>query len=183
MMTDSIMKQFLEDQRRRGLSLADNSDILTLTAIQDVEQSPPHRYIAKYACKSALRNGDGQIHIAESQFYVGISFGRDHLRRVDPLQLVTWLGPGDIFHPNVRGPLFCVGRVHSGITLVDILYQVFEIVTFVNWSSHDLLDDAAAQWARNNQHLFPVDRRPLKRREKVSDSTATDGQKEDPENE
>ena len=162
-MTDSIMKQFLEDQQQRGTALAADSDVLELVAIQDEQHAPPQRYIAKYNCKSVLCE-DGQIHVAESEFHVGISFGENHLRQVDPLRLVTWLGPGNIVHPNVRPPMLCVGRLHSGITLVDILYQVFEIITYVNWSSHDLLHEPAAQWARNNQQLFPVDRTALRRR-------------------
>ena len=100
----------------------------------------------------------------ESEFVVGIAFAHDHLRDVDPLRVVTWLGPWNIVHPNVLPPLACVGRVSAGIELVDLCYQIFDIITFNNWASNDALSSFGAQWARQSQHLFPVDSRPLRHR-------------------
>lgn len=48
---------------------------------------------------------------------------------------------------------------------MDLLYLCFEMITYHNWASHDAVNLEAAQWARNHQDLFPVDCRPLKRRE------------------
>jgi len=168
-MTDTIVTRFLKDQCERGMALAANSDVLDLVAMHDREDVPPQHYIAMYHCKSALRLRTGQIRVTESQFDIGIFFGQNHLRAVDPLRLVTWLGPANIVHPNIRPPFVCLGRIYKGIALVDILYQVFEIITYVNWSSHDSLDATGAQWARNHQQLFPVDRKTLVRRKPSRD--------------
>ena len=87
---------------------------------------------------------------------------------MDPSQLLTWFGPPNVFHPNIsdRGPFICVGRLSPGTSLVDIIYQVFEIVTYskVTMREDDSLNKAACAWARQNKFRFPIDKRPLKRR-------------------
>ena len=74
------------------------------------------------------------------------------------------------WHPNVRHPLICIGRVIPGTPLVDLVHRVFEIVT---WQHHtsveiDALNAAACQWARTNADRLPVDRRPLLHRHVAS---------------
>jgi hypothetical protein len=81
--------------------------------------------------------------------------------------VLTWLAPRDIWHPNISAdaPVICVGRLAPGTALVDLLYQLFEVITWnkVTMREDDALNRAACQWARRNGHRFPVDRRPLKR--------------------
>lgn len=110
-----------------------------------------------------VRGPDGRIEPVESEFLVGIAFACSHLRCVDPLRVVTWLGPMNVVHPNILPPFVCIGHVAPGIGLVDLCYQIFDIITFNNWASDNALSHEDAQWARNAQHLFPVDRRPLRR--------------------
>lgn len=162
-MADEVLQAFLTHQRAAGMRLAEDSDLLDVFP-EDRPTGPPQAYIARFSCKSVLRKQDGQITVAPAHFGVGIRFSKDHLRHVKPSRVVTWLGPPNIVHPNIRGCGICCGRIESGTGLVDILYQCFEIICYVNWAAHDPLNDEAAQWARNNQHLFPVDPRPLKRR-------------------
>ena len=61
-------------------------------------------------------------------------------------------------------PFICPGRIVPGMSLVDLLYQVYEILTYQKLTTHDALNREAAAWARANQGRFPTDRRPLKRR-------------------
>jgi hypothetical protein len=123
----------------------------------------PNRYLAKFSCKGLVRSAEGKI-VEASEFHVGIWFSANYLRHANPFETLTWLYPFNIWQPNVLPPGICVGKIPAGTELVDLLYQVFEIITYHNWASHDALNHDAAQWARNNQHRFPVDRRPLKRR-------------------
>jgi ubiquitin-protein ligase len=73
-----------------------------------------------------------------------------------------------VWHPNVSGdlPLICIGRLAPGTTLVDILYQIYDILTYQKYNPRedDALNKPACAWARANQHRFPIDPRPLKRR-------------------
>jgi hypothetical protein len=97
---------------------------------------------------------------------VGIFFPDDYLRHSDPYQILMWLGPQHVWHPNIgnHAPLVCLGRLGPGTRLTDILYQLFEIITYQRFATNDVLNHDAAAWARQNQDRFPVDRRPLKRR-------------------
>jgi hypothetical protein len=159
---DKILSAFLTRQCEDGLALARASDLLELVPLGD---EPYQRYIARFSCATLMRSADGVVsegHGAE----VGIYFPADYLRRTDPYQVLFWLGPSGVWHPNVseRAPLICLGRLGPGTRLVEILYQLFEMITYQRYATHDALNQAAAAWARQNQHRFPIDARPLKRR-------------------
>lgn len=156
-MSDPVLEAFLQQQFQQGMALAEQSDLLELLPVA------ADRYIARYHCKGLVCSSSGEIEEA-ADFAVGIWFPTDCLWEVHPAHLLTWMHPNNVWHPNIRPPGLCVGHVSPGVEIVDLLYQCFEIITYHNWSPHDPLNAAAAQWARNNQHRFPVDRRPLKRR-------------------
>ena len=122
--------------------------------------------MARFHCTGLCRLADGEIgetHHAE----VGIFFPDDYLRRTDPYQILVWLGPQNIWHPNIsdKAPIVCLGRLGPGTRLVDILYQLFEIISYKRFATADALNHDAAAWARQHQDRFPVDPRPLKRRQ------------------
>ena len=161
-MNDPIFEAFLRRQHSQGMELASQSDLVQLLPVMEGSE-PPRRYVARFFCTTLVRQGDGVVTEA-SESAVGIYFPSDYLRRIGPLQVLTMLDPAGIFHPNIRWPAVCTGRIVPGMELVDLLYQMFEILTYHNWASHDAMDPVAASWARNNQDRLPVDRRPLKRR-------------------
>ena len=164
-MTDLIFHSFLACQLLAGKKLADQSDVLNLKPLFDNGPAePPFRYIAEYSCVGALLGDDGQTAPRQADFHVGITFPSDYLRRVDPARIITWLEPANIQHPNIAPPYLCAGHIRPGTELVGLLYQIFEIIVYVNWAAHDSLNSVAAAWARQHQDLFPLDRRPLKRR-------------------
>lgn len=162
-MNDPVLQSFLAEQYAEGRKLSAASDVLELLPLGN-GVDPPDRYLAKFACKGVLRDPDGTISIRQGEFVVGIAFPSQYLRHAEPLQIVTWLGPDNFFHPNVTPPWVCIGRIPPGTGLVDLLFQTFEIITYHNWAAHDYVHADAANWARHNQHLFPVDSRTLVRR-------------------
>ena len=162
-MRDKILDTFLARQYDEGMALAAQSDLVDLMPIGP---PPPQRYVARFRCTGLCRSADGRIgetHLAE----VGIFFPDDYLRRSDPYQILAWLGPRNIWHPNIsdRAPIVCLGRLGPGTRLVDILYQLFEIISYKRFATADALNHDAAAWARQHQDRFPVDSRPLKRRQ------------------
>jgi hypothetical protein len=163
-MMDRIFESFLVRQHEEVMALASESDLLDLLPWG----KPADRYIARFTCRGLVRHAPHSI-VEFDRFEVGIRFGLDYLRLADPFRVLTWLGPREIWHPNIAAtsPVICVGRLAPGTGLVDILYQVFEIITWnkVTMREDDALNREACQWARRNQHRFPVDRRPLKRRQ------------------
>lgn len=164
---DPIFAHFLERQIVEGLELAAQSDLLRLHVLP---QGPPH-FAAEFFCKGLVRGEDDVIREHE-HWEVGIWFPpEDYLRRVNPFDVLRIFTP-DSWHPNISRelPLVCVGRLAPGTSLVDILYQIYEVLTYQKYNprENDSLNPLACAWARENQHRFPVDRRPLKRRKLMS---------------
>ena len=163
-MTDLVFDGFLERQHEEGSALSAASDLLDLEADP---ANPPARYLARLHCNGLVRSVSGEIETA-SHFMVGITFPGDYLRRGNPAEVLTWLGPRNVFHPNIIGmpPVICAGPIAPGTPLVDLLHRVFEIVTYqrLTMREDDALNHAACVWARQHQDRFPVDARPLKRR-------------------
>lgn len=161
-MSDPVMDAFLRRQFTEGVRFAGQSDLVDLFPLASCGR-PPQHYVVRYYCTGLVHDAVGDVKEA-SEFHLGISFPPDYLRRVEPLQVLTWLQPLEVWHPNIRPSAICVGHISPGTELVDLLYQCYEIITYHNWASHDALNPEAAQWARNHQDRFPVDRRPLTRR-------------------
>ncbi len=160
-MHDGVFSAFLQRQSEEGIALARESDLVQIFPVT------PQHFAVKLRCKGLVRNGKGEI-VTADRFEVGIFFPSDYLRIARPFEIVTWFGPPNVFHPNIsnRAPLICVGRLAPGTPLVDIIGQVFQIVTYqkVTMREDDALNHEACAWARRNQHRFPIDNRPLRRR-------------------
>ncbi len=162
---DRVLEAFLEKQHDEGMDLSRSSDLLDLCPL---EPRPSSRYIARFSCTGLVRTAPAQVDEA-NRFEVGIRFPADYLRRAEPMEVLTWLGPRSVWHPNIsdRMPFICVGRLFPGTPLVDLLYQVFEVITYVRVTPRedDCLNPIACAWARDNADRFPLDTRPLKRRQ------------------
>jgi hypothetical protein len=159
---DPIFRAFLQRQAEEGMALARESDIL------DLECLPTGRhFVARYSCRGLVKEPDGAVREADS-FHVGIYFGDNYLRTANPYETVTLFAPRNTFHPNVSfgAPFMCTGRISPGMSLVDLLFQVYEILSFQRLTPRedDALNKEACRWARSHQDRFPIDRRPLKRR-------------------
>ncbi len=164
MKTDPIWSAFLHRQEEEAVALTAASD---LVEVQPVDPSPASRYLVTFRCRGLVRLGPAEPRTAE-QFALGVWFPSDYLRRVDPYEVLTWLGPPSIFHPNIgyQRPLVCVGRIAPGTGLVELVERTFDVITYrkVTMREDDALHHAACAWARANQHRFPIDDRPLRRR-------------------
>ena len=162
--SDRVLNAFLDRQQDEGATLARESDLLDLLPL---DGSPARRYAAAFHCRGLVRDPDGEVREAD-HFEIGIWFPPDYLRRAEPFQVHTWFGPRHVFHPNISAtaPFICIGRLTPGTSLVDILYQCYEVITYqkVTMREDDALNKEACAWARRNQHRLPVDRKPLKRR-------------------
>jgi len=163
-MTDQVLNTFLAGQLSAGLALAAASDRLDLTPIPRGDL-PPNRYLARYDCRGLVRTASGEVREANS-FTVAVRFGSDHLRRCRPWEIATVIDPPNVQHPNVAGHAICVGHLGPGTQLVEILTQIYEILTFrkITMREDDCLNPAICAWARDNQAMFPTDDRPLRRR-------------------
>lgn len=158
-MPDKILESFLERQLRDGLALNESSDLVKILPLD------PQHYLAAFECKGFVKSPSGAVEVAE-HFEAGIYFGPDHLRRLEPTSVVAWFGPSNVWHPNIAPAhrAVCIGNMSAGVTLVELIYQLFEIITWRRVTMHHSLNWEASQWARNNRDRYPVDTRPLRRR-------------------
>lgn len=162
---DKVFEGFLRRQFEEGIALAAESDLFDLMPLDP----PPlvRRYIASFHCTGLVRAPSGEV-MEANRFAVGIAFPDEYMRCAEPSQVLTWLSPREVFHPNIsnRGPFICVGRMGPGTSLVDLLFQIHEVITFnkATVDERNALNFDACQWARANADRLPVDRRPLKRR-------------------
>jgi hypothetical protein len=69
------------------------------------------------------------------------------------------------WHPQIASPFVCLGHLHAGMGLTEILLQAHQVITYakVTMKENDCLNPAACAWAREAlaQGRFPVDTRPL----------------------
>lgn len=161
---DPILARFLNKQAEDAAALAAESDIVQVEPLRR-GPGPAQHFIARFACYGFVKLPDGQI-VKHNQFAVGIFLPDDYLHQASTYQVLTWLSPAGIFHPNVRVPFVCVGErfLRPGTKLVEIIYQLHAVITYHRWASHAGLNPDACAWVINNQHLLPADTRPLKRR-------------------
>jgi hypothetical protein len=160
-MNDHILESFLTKTYEQATALAAESDLFSIVP---VGPKPYQRFIIRYRCKGLVREGDD---VREANYFeVGIHMPNDYLRRADPARVITWFGPREVWHPNILARYVCAGRVYPATSLTDLIYQVYEIVSWqkVTMNEFDALNIDACSWARNNPDRFPVDARPLKRR-------------------
>jgi len=160
-MLDRVVSLFLQRQRDDAMAFTRESDLVTISPI-----SPQH-FAVRLRCKGLVQVRPGEIVTAE-HFEFGVYMPSDYLRQANPFEVVTWFGPGNIWHPNIsnKAPFICIGHLIPGTPLVDIIHRVFQIVAYqkVTMREDDDLNREACAWARQNQQRFPIDGRPLKRR-------------------
>ncbi len=156
-MTDTIRASWLEIQFVEAMNFAQRSDVLSLAPIAG---DPPHKYIAKFDCAGLAETGAGVTVI--DQHLVGISFPEEYQHTAsDPGQVLTWLEPRNEFHPNIRAPLCCVGPIPPGMSLLNLLHQLFVMITWQKFTpiENNALNEAACSWARAHLDELPVDPR------------------------
>lgn len=168
-MPDAVFTAFLERQLEEGLALAAASDRLELLPAMG---RAPDRYLARFRCRGIVRAPNGDF-VEADDWRVGIWFPPDYLiGPIEPFEVVTWLAPNNVYHPNIRPPFICPGRLVIGTPLVDVLYQCYEVISYQRFNPREdnCLNIKACVWAReeSGRGRFPVDRRPLKRPSRVA---------------
>jgi hypothetical protein len=169
-MNDPILISWLEQQALEAEELDRESDVVNISPIGS---TPYQRYVVEYHCKGLVKTVRG---VEEAnRFAVGFYFPTDYWHRVHPAEVVTLLWPVNLWHSNSRFPYICVGRLLPGTGLIDLITQVYSILTFNNITirEDDALQPEVSAWARRNMHRFPLENRPLRRRKinlRVSDA-------------
>ncbi|MBS1518708.1 MAG: hypothetical protein JSS91_11530 [Bacteroidetes bacterium] len=126
----------------------------------DPESLPPDRYVVTFKNVKGLKlsdSGSGQKELEYiSEHQIEIYLHADYPRLKPQSYILT-----KIFHPNFRMASpndICIGDYWaSGETLVDIIYQVGEMITYKTFNVTSPLNGIAAKWAKENSEIFPID--------------------------
>ncbi len=148
-MNDPIHRRFVETQRKAAARFAESNPELC-----EIHPLPDARFLVRFHCPVLIRRPGSPVTVSQG-CDVGITFGPDYLRRVDP-GVATLLTPF-VFHPNMMLGAVCLGRISPATPLADILIQLYEMLVWHSYAPHDCLNPEAAQWARNNPDRIPLD--------------------------
>lgn len=118
---------------------------------------PPEKYLVLYKCKGLVRSEKGVI-TEEARHMMEVVFGWRY-----PTEPPTFIWLTNIWHPNFKGSHICIeGHTFAvGLTLDQIVPEVGRMIQYQNYNVKDPLKQEAAEWARQNAHLFPVDNRDI----------------------
>jgi hypothetical protein len=165
-MKDLVRDGFLRSMFEHGMAYAAQSDIFRLEPCMG---DPPFAYACHFAAPCYVRRPSGEIALHEGGFTIGIAFPPDYLRLpVVPSQAVLqFIQPVEVWHPNVRWPFICIGRIAPGTDLLELVLRCYELTTFqrkANPTEWDALNPEACRWARSRWPVEPACRLPLKHR-------------------
>ena len=127
-----------------------------LIQVTPISGDPPEAYEVIYHVRGlALDESTRQVrerNYHKARIYLPQSYPRD----TPKCTLET-----PIFHPNF-GSYICIGdHWAAGETLVDTIIQIGQMIQYQSYNPKSPLNGAAAVWAEQNKHLFPIDDRDL----------------------
>jgi hypothetical protein len=165
-MQDKILASFLQNSFADAKQLESESGVFSIC---ESLGSPPSRFLLRFSGLDHLVQdpADGRVHVSQQPVLVGVNFPPDYLRRIDEnlyLKVVCLLNP-DFFHPNVKSPLgwICLGHAFMpGTTLSDLVYHLYDIVTYQNMTvdEQDAFNADACRYLRQYPETVAKLQRP-----------------------
>lgn len=135
------------------LRLKADSSIIDFTTMGN----PPHKYTLIFRCPGIKMEDSGKpgiVHEHHCQLILGAQY---------PSQPpdVTWMSP--IFHPNIKMQAVChSGQWAPSWSLAEFVSELADMARYVKYNLQSPLDKKAADWAKFNTNLFPLDVRPIR---------------------
>jgi len=119
--------------------------------------NPPTRYNLVFRCAGIRMDENGRSALIQEhrcQIILGAQY---------PSQPpdVTWLTP--IFHPNIKMQAVChSGQWAPSWSLAEFVSELADMARYAKYNLQSPLDTKAADWAKRNLNLFPLDARPIR---------------------
>jgi ubiquitin-protein ligase len=154
MPTGAIRLRRLQADHESMIRLSEDSDLIRFQSFGQ----PPDRYVVTFGCRGVVKADDRISYTTRHQIEILLHAeypqAAPHFRQLTP-----------IFHPNFRygtaGLQVCIEARNWSPreSLSDLVLRLGNMITYRNYNPDSPLDGEAAQWARQNAHLFPLDER------------------------
>ena len=124
--------------------------------VRVVGGNPPSQYQVTYRVNGVVWDDSRSETIPVGEHIVDI-----HLPIGYPKQPPRCVMRSPAWHPNI-GDYVCIGDFWSaGVTLVDIIAHIGDMIQYRTYNLHSPVNKAAAQWAQRNAKSFPIGTRQI----------------------
>ena len=125
-------------------------------SVRVVAGDPPNHYQVTYRVSGLMWNDSDASTIPISQHIVDIYLPLGYPKQAPRCTMKT-----PIWHPNI-GDYVCIGDYWSaGVTLVNIIAHIGDMVQYKNYNLKSPVNKAAALWAQRNLKSFPIGTREI----------------------
>lgn len=117
---------------------------------------PPNHYQATYNVNGLMWDEAAVTTAPISEHIVDIHLPLDYPKQAPRCTMHT-----PIWHPNI-GDYVCIGDYWSaGVTLVDIIAHIGDMIQYKSYNLRSPVNKSAALWAQHNLKSFPVGNRTI----------------------
>ena len=119
--------------------------------------NPPTRYNLVFRCAGMKWDESGNAALIQEHRCM-IVLGAQYPSQAPD---VTWLTP--ILHPNIKLQAVChSGQWAPSWSLAEFVSELADMARYAKFNLQSPLDTKAAEWAKRNLNLFPLDSRPIR---------------------
>jgi len=125
-------------------------------SVRPVAGEPPNHYQVTYKVSGLMWNEAESTTIPISEHVVDIYLPLGYPKQAPRCTMRT-----PIWHPNI-GDYVCIGDYWSaGVTLVNIIAHIGDMIQYKNYNLKSPVNKAAALWAQRNLKAFPIGTRDI----------------------
>lgn len=162
-----IRMRRLKRDYEKVLAELGNSEFVTVKILAG---DPPNHYQVTYNVNGLMWNETTGTTDPISEHTVDIHLPLDYPKQAPRCVMRT-----PIWHPNI-GDYVCIGDYWSaGVTLVDIIAHIGDMIQYKSYNLRSPVNKSAALWAQRNMKSFPVGNRTILLVEDECNSTTAIG--------
>jgi len=143
-----IRRRRLHGDYERVVSELSGSEVVS---VRVVSGDPPDHYQVKYRLSGIMWDESTESPVSITEHIVDIYLPPGYPRQTPRCVMRT-----PVWHPNI-GDYVCIGDYWSaGLTLVDIVAHIGEMIQYKSYNLRSPVNKSAARWAQRNKQSFPL---------------------------
>jgi ubiquitin-protein ligase len=124
--------------------------------VEAVAGDPPHQYRVTYRVNGIIWDDESAGVRRVAEHVVDIHLPIDYPKQAPRCTMRT-----PVWHPNI-GDYVCIGDYWSaGVTLVDIIAHIGDMIQYKSFNLRSPVNKSAASWAQRNTKSFPIGTRDI----------------------